>query len=143
MERHSKRTILCLPRLTPLPLLLLRPTQRPLRHRWWEYVIQHPLSLMLHQPPVIEYIAPAPVMTYVAFSQQLLPAYTTTTDTTDDNFDTTDLVHTQFFPELLWRLVHHRSLFHFPLIKSFLRLCITKSVRRLRTLRKSLLRKNR
>ena len=46
--------------------------------------------------PVIEYIAPAPAMTYVASSQQLPPAYTITTDTTDDNFNITDLVHTQF-----------------------------------------------
>ena len=35
-------------------------------------------------------------MTYVASSQQLPRAYTITTDTTDDNFDITDLVHTQF-----------------------------------------------
>ena len=38
-------------------------------------------------------------MTLSVPSQQLPPAYTTTTDTTDDNFDTTDLVHPQFsFP---------------------------------------------
>ena len=45
---------------------------------------------------VIEYLAPAPAMTYVASSQQLPPAHTMTTDTTDNNFDITDLVNTQF-----------------------------------------------
>ena len=74
-----KRTILCLPGLTLLPLRLLRPTQRPLRHRWSNTWIQHPLSLML-----------------LASSPQLPPACTITTDTADDNFDITDLVNTQF-----------------------------------------------
>ena len=61
-----------------------------------EYVDPAPVVTYAAPAPVIEYIAPAPAMTYVAFSQQLLPAYTITTDTTDDNFDNTDLVHTQF-----------------------------------------------
>ena len=46
--------------------------------------------------PVIEYVAPAPAVTLSVPSQLLLPAHTTTTDTTDDNFDTTGLVHPQF-----------------------------------------------
>ena len=45
---------------------------------------------------VIEYVAPAPAVTLAASSQQLPRAYTMTTDTTDDNFDITDLVNTQF-----------------------------------------------
>ena len=49
--------------------------------------------------PGIEHIAPAPAVTLSVPSQQLPPAYATTSDTTDDNFDTTDLVHPQFsFP---------------------------------------------
>ena len=46
--------------------------------------------------PVIEYMAPAPAVTLSVPSQQLSPAYTTTTDTTADIFDITDLVHPQF-----------------------------------------------
>ena len=48
---------------------------------------------------VNEYVAPAPEVTLAASGQQLPPARTTTTDTTDDNFDITNLVHPQFsFP---------------------------------------------
>ena len=46
--------------------------------------------------PVMEYMAPAPAVTLSVPSQQLPPAYTTTTDTTVDNLDITDLVHPQF-----------------------------------------------
>ena len=60
-----------------------------------EYVDPAPVVTYAAPAPVIEDIAPAPAMTHVAPSQQLPPAYTNTTDTTDDNFDTTDLVHTQ------------------------------------------------
>ena len=49
-----------------------------------EYVDQHPLSPILH------------AVTFDAHGQQLPPAYTSTTDITDDTFDITDLVHTQF-----------------------------------------------
>ena len=78
--------------------------------------------------PVIEYIAPAPAMTYAAPSQQLPPAYTMTTITTDINFDITGLI-TRNFPLLLWRLLRHRSLVHFLLWKSLIRPCTTKSIR--------------
>ena len=88
---------------------------------------------------VIEYIAPAPAMTYAAPSQKYPPVYTTTTDTADDNFDTTDLVHPQIsFPVL--RLLRHRSFVLFLLEKSLMRPCTTNSItnrlmqgRRLRT----------
>ena len=60
-----------------------------------EYVVPAPAVTYAAPAPVTEYIAPAPAMTCVASSQQLPPAYTITTDTTDDNFDITDLVHTQ------------------------------------------------
>ena len=46
--------------------------------------------------PVIVYMAPAPAVTLSVPSQQSPPAYTTTTDNTDDNFDIADLVHPQF-----------------------------------------------
>ena len=46
--------------------------------------------------PVIECVAPAPAGTYVVHSQQLLPVYTTTTVTTDDNLDMISLVYPQF-----------------------------------------------
>ena len=46
--------------------------------------------------PLIEYIAPAPAMIYAAPSQQLPPAYTMTTLTTDVNFDISGLVNPQF-----------------------------------------------
>ena len=46
--------------------------------------------------PLIDHIAPAPAVTYVVPSQQLLPVYTTTTVTTDDNLDMTGLVNLQF-----------------------------------------------
>ena len=45
---------------------------------------------------VIEYMAPAPAVTVSVPSQQLPLACSTTTDTTHDNFDITDLVHPQF-----------------------------------------------
>ena len=45
---------------------------------------------------MIEYVAPAPAVTYVVPSQQLSPVYTTTTVTADDNFDMTGLVYPQF-----------------------------------------------
>ena len=61
-----------------------------------EYVDPAPFVTYAAPAPVIEYIAPAPAMTYVASSQQLLLAYTITTDTTDDNLDVPGLVHTQF-----------------------------------------------
>ena len=49
--------------------------------------------------PVNEYVAPAPAVTLPVPSQQLHPAYTMTNVTTDDNFDSTDLVHPQIsFP---------------------------------------------
>ena len=60
------------------------------------YMDPAPVVTYAATAPVIEHIAPAPAMTYVVPSQQVPPAYTTTTDTTDDNFDITDLVHTQF-----------------------------------------------
>ena len=63
------------------------------------YVAPAPVIEFVSSAPGIEYIAPAPAVTLSVPSQQLPPAYTTTTDTTDDNFDTTDLVHPQFsFP---------------------------------------------
>ena len=46
--------------------------------------------------PVIEYMTPALAVTLSVPSQQLPPACTTTTDTTDDNFDISDFVHPQF-----------------------------------------------
>ena len=46
--------------------------------------------------PVIENIAPVPAVTSDVPSQQLPPACTTTTDTTDDNLDMTGLVVPQF-----------------------------------------------
>ena len=55
-----------------------------------------PVIEYVSSAPGIEHIAPAPAVTLSVPSQQLPPAYTTTTDTTDDNFDTTDLVHPQF-----------------------------------------------
>ena len=61
-----------------------------------EYVDPAPVVTCAAPAPVIEYIAPALAMNYVASSQQLPPAYTIATDTTDDNFDITDLVQTQF-----------------------------------------------
>ena len=45
---------------------------------------------------VIQYIAPALAVTYVVPNQQLPPVYTTTTVTTDDNFNMTGLVYPQF-----------------------------------------------
>ena len=54
-------------------------------------VIEHVSSA-----PVIEYMSPALAVTLSVPSQQLPPAYTTTTDTTDHNFDTTGVVHPQF-----------------------------------------------
>ena len=92
-----------------------------------EYVDPAPVVTYAAPAPVIEYVssapvtdygAPAPAMTYVASSQQLPPAYTMTTDITDDNFDITDW-STRNFPVLLRRLLHHRSLFHFLPMKSF------------------------
>ena len=44
---------------------------------------------------VTEYIAPAPAVTSDAHSQQLPPVYTTSTVTTDVNFDIIGLVHPQ------------------------------------------------
>ena len=55
-----------------------------------------PVIEYMSSAPVIEYVAPAPAVTLSVPSQLLLPAHTTTTDTTDDNFDTTGLVHPQF-----------------------------------------------
>ena len=46
--------------------------------------------------PVIEYVAPAPAVSLSVPSQQLHPAHIMTTVNTDDNFDTTGLVHLQF-----------------------------------------------
>ena len=60
------------------------------------YVAPAPVIEYVSSAPVIEYIASAPAMTFVASCQQLPPANTITTDTTDDNFDITDLVNTQF-----------------------------------------------
>ena len=54
-------------------------------------VIEHVSSAL-----VIEYIAPALAVSLAVPRQQLLPAHTTTTDTTDDNFDITDLVNPKF-----------------------------------------------
>ena len=80
------------------------------------YAAPAPVIEYVSSALVIEYIAPALAMTYVASSQQLPPAYTITTDTTDDNFDITDLVNTQFSSTA--RLLHHRSLF-FPSYEEF------------------------
>ena len=55
-----------------------------------------PVFEYLAPAPVIEYIAPALATTYAVPSQQLPPAYTMTTVTTDVNFDTTSLVDPQF-----------------------------------------------
>ena len=44
----------------------------------------------------VEYIAPAPAVTYDAPSQQLPPVYTMTTVTTDVNLDIIGLVNPQF-----------------------------------------------
>ena len=54
------------------------------------------MSETCDESPVAEYVAPAPAVTLSAPSQQLHPAYTMKTVTTDDNFDTTGLVHPQF-----------------------------------------------
>ena len=51
-------TTRCLPRLTPLPLRLLRPTQ--------EYVTPALAVPHVAPVPVIEYVSPAPVIEYVA-----------------------------------------------------------------------------
>ena len=60
------------------------------------YVAPAPVIEDMSSAPVIEYVATAPAVTLAASSQQLPPAYTMTTVTTDDNFDFTDLVNTQF-----------------------------------------------
>ena len=46
--------------------------------------------------PVIEYVAPAPAVTFSVPSQQLHPAYTMTTVTTDVNLDIIGLVYPQY-----------------------------------------------
>ena len=55
-----------------------------------------PVIEYVSSAPVIEYIAPAPAVTLFVPGQLLPPTYTTTTDTTDDNFDITGLVNPQF-----------------------------------------------
>ena len=55
-----------------------------------------PVFEYLAPAPVIEYIAPAPAVASAVPSQQLPPAYTMTTVTTDVNFDITGLVNPQF-----------------------------------------------
>ena len=55
-----------------------------------------PVIEYMSSAPVIEYVAPALAVTLSVPSQLLPPAHTTTTDTTDDNFDTIGLVHPQF-----------------------------------------------
>ena len=102
-----------------------------------EYVDPAPVVTYAAPAPVIEYIAPAPAMTYDASCQQLLPAYTSTTDTTDDNFDITDLVHTQFSSTAVGTFAPQVVVSLPSLRNRFLQ------VRRLRTLRKSLLCNNR
>ena len=98
--------------------------------------------------PVIECVAPAPDVTFVVPSLQLPPVYTTTTVTTDDNLDMISLVYPQFSSTAVEpyapRVVDSLLLleeFTEPEYKS------TRSrllqVRCLRTLRKSLLCKNR
>ena len=72
-----------------------------------------PVIEYVSSAPVIEYMAPAPAVTLSVPSQQLIVAYTATTDTTDDNFDMTDLLFTRNFPLLLLRLFRHLSLVHF------------------------------
>ena len=63
------------------------------------YVAPAPLIETMSSALVNEHVAPAPEVTLAASSQQLLLACTTRTDTADDNFDITDLVHPQFsFP---------------------------------------------
>ena len=60
------------------------------------YVAPAPVIDNMSSAPVNEYVAPAPAVTPSVPSQQLHPAYTMTTVTTDDNFEPTDLVNTQF-----------------------------------------------
>ena len=60
------------------------------------YVAPAPVIEYMSSAPVIEYVVAAPAVTVAASSQQLPPANTMTTDTTDDNFDITELVNTQF-----------------------------------------------
>ena len=60
------------------------------------YVAPAPVIEDMSSAPVIEYIAPAPAVSLSVPSQLLPYPYTTTTHTTDDNFDVTDLVNPQF-----------------------------------------------
>ena len=60
------------------------------------HVAQTPVIENMTSAPVNEYIAPAPGVTLSVPGQQLPPANTMTGDTTDDTFDISDLVHTQF-----------------------------------------------
>ena len=69
-----------------------------------EYVPPTP-AVACHEPthvikyvssaPVGETMAPTPAVTLSVPNQELHPAYTTTADTTDDNFDTTGMVNPQ------------------------------------------------
>ena len=51
------------------------------------YAVPAPVFEYVAPAPVMEYIAPAPAVTYAAPSQQLPPAYTTTTVTNGFNLD--------------------------------------------------------
>ena len=66
-----------------------------------DHVVPAPVVTHAAPAPVFEYLAgayitPAPAMIYAVPIQQLLPAYTMTTVTTDDNFDLPGLVNPQF-----------------------------------------------
>ena len=90
-----KRAIWCLPRLDAATASPAATYAATAASPMVEYVDPAPVVTYAAPAPEIEYTAPAPAMTRVASSQQLPPACTITTDTTDDNFDITDLVHTQ------------------------------------------------
>ena len=62
-----------------------------------EQVTVQEISRYVAPAPVIQNFAPTFASTSDSHSQQLPPVYTTTTVTTDDNLDMTDLVNPQFF----------------------------------------------
>ena len=79
--------------------------------------------------PVIENIAPVPAVTSDVPSQQLPPACTTTTDTTDDNLDMTGFENPQFSCTAVESLFRLLSLVLFLPLKSLLSLCTALSIR--------------
>ena len=92
-------------------------------------VIEHvvPALLATHVAPTlvfacvapafeVENVAQAPAVIFDASSQQLFPSYTSAIVATDVNFDIIGF-WSRNFSVLLWRLLRHRSLFIFFLVK--------------------------